>query len=168
MATHSDAGNHAHMSKGCVGIQRTVSTLLCLQTIKASQKGTCAIVMHPQDGVTAVDPYGVVRVMDDRPDRDPQNSLLNCFHVYSGQNMDPKHSSIPATGCSIVDAYIVNGLDRPLLMACSADGAVYVWEKCGCYSDACWWLLVFAHFCSHIVMLWTLRAGMQYMERRAW
>ena len=81
--------------------------------------------------------------MDDRPDRDPQNYVLNCFHVYSGQTMDPKHSSIPTTGCSIVDAYIVNGLDRPLFMACSADGAVYVWEKCGCF---CFSVAPYAHF----------------------
>ena len=105
-----------------------------MQTLKASQKGTSAIVMHPQDGLTAVDPYGVVRVMDERPDRDPQNYFMNCFHVCTGQNMDPKYSSSPSAGCSIVDAYIINGLDRPLFMACSADGAVYIWEKCVAYS----------------------------------
>lgn len=105
-----------------------------VQTLKASQKGTSAIVMHPQDGLTAVDPYGVVRVMDERPDRDPQNHFMNCFHVCTGQNMDPKYSSSPSAGCSIVDAYIINGLDRPLFMACSADGAVYIWEKCAACS----------------------------------
>ena len=98
--------------------------------MKTSPKGTSALVFHPQDGITAVDPLGVVRVMETGPDRDPQNYHTNCFHVFTGQNLDARASSVPTVaGCSIVDAYMLNGLDRPLFMACAADGAVYVWEK---------------------------------------
>lgn len=137
-----------------------------MQTIKASQKGTSAIVMHPQDGFTAVDPYGIVRVMDDRPDRDPQNYFLNCFHVCTGQNIDPKHTSSPTIGCSIVDAYNVNGLDRPLFMACSADGAVYVWEKCASFSLS--YHPSSPHGRRPLLLTALKHAGMQYMEPRRW
>jgi hypothetical protein len=102
-----------------------------MQTMKTSAKGTSALVFHAQDGITAVDPFGVIRVMDDRPDRDPHNYYTNCFHVFTGECLDPRSSSTPTvTGCSIVDAYMLNGLDRPLFLACAADGAAYVWEKC--------------------------------------